>query len=115
MTNWCDGIWRDYADWNVHAFEDAFTVDLRSTRIAVGAPDRSGVMWYDYMIRAPDWFAGSVAAWDRNNNLIPSEHSKYKQMLEQVVADADNIIVLHLDITEGGAQFRRIDVKRQIT
>lgn len=117
MTNWCNGIWQDYAYWNVQAFADSLTVDMRSTQIAVGAPDRSGaneIMWYDYMIRAADWFAGSVAAWDRKNNLVPSEHLKYRQMLEEVVADADNVIVLHLDITESGAQFRRIDVEKTI-
>ena len=117
MTTWCDGIWHDYADWNVHALADALTVDMRSTQLAVGAPDRSGakeIMWYDYMIRAADWFAGSVAAWDRKSNLIPGEHSKYQQMLEDVVADADNIIILHLDITDTGTQFRRIDVERTI-
>ena len=115
MTNWCDGIWQDYADWNVHALADALMVDMRSTQLAVGAPDRSSakeIMWYDYMIRAADWFAGSVAAWDRQNNLIPGEHSKYKQMLEDVVADGDNIVILHFDITDAGAQFRRIAVER---
>jgi hypothetical protein len=115
MTNWCEGIWQDYADWNVHALADALIVDMRSTQLAVGAPNRSGakeIMWYDYMIRAADWFAGSVAAWDRQNNLIPGEHSKYRQMLEDVVADADNIVILHFDITDAGAQFRRIAVER---
>jgi hypothetical protein len=115
MTNWCDGIWQDYADWNVHALAEALTVDMRSTQLAVGTPDRSGdkeIMWYDYMIRPADWFAGSVAAWDRKNNRIPGEHSKYQQMLEDVVADADNVVILHFDITDSGAQFRRITAER---
>lgn len=115
MTNWCDGIWQDYAEQNVHALANDLTIDMRTTKLAVGAPDRSGtkeVMWYDYMIRAADWFAGSVASWDRKNNLIPGDHAKYRQMLEDVIADAQNIVILQLDITENGAQLRRIAVER---
>jgi hypothetical protein len=33
-------------------------------------------------------------------------------MLEDVIADADNIVLLHCDLTAGGAQFRRIVVNR---
>jgi hypothetical protein len=92
-------------------------VDLKNTKVVAAAPDRNGheeIMWFDYMIRAADWFAGSVAAWDRENNLIPGNHVKYQQMLEEVIADAENIIVLHLDMSETKAQFRRIEVKSEI-
>jgi hypothetical protein len=115
MTNWCDGIWRDYAYFNTHAICDALDVNMSKTRMSVGVPDRSGakeVMWFDYMIRAADWFAGAIAAWDRTANQIPGDHSKYRKMLEDVVADADNIVLLHCDVKESGAQFRRAVVTR---
>lgn len=117
MTNYCDGIWHDYAFWATHSFTESlgFDVDLSKTRIAVGVPDRSGpkeVMWFDYMIRAADWFAGVAAAWNREENKIPGERPKYRQMLEQVIADADNVVLLHCDIDDRGAQFRRIAVTR---
>lgn len=117
MTNYCDGIWHDYAFWATHGFTEelGFDVDLRKTQIVIGAPDRSGkkeIMWFDYMIRAADWFAGVAAAWDREKNKIPGEHPKYRQMLEDVIADADNVVLLHCDIDDGGAQFRRIAVSR---
>ena len=111
MTNYCDHIWADYALWNAQSFAECFEVDMRGTQCPIGVPDRSGPkerMWFDYMIRAADWLAGAVGAWDRVNNLIPGEHLKYRQMLEEVITDANNIVILHFDITDTGMQFRRI-------
>jgi hypothetical protein len=51
-----------------------------------------------------------MAEWDRKSALDPAKHPKYAEMWEQVIAGADNVIVLHLDINGDGAQFRRIDV-----
>lgn len=110
MTNWCDGVWQDYALENARSFCDIHQVDLHATKLVAGAPDRSigkEAMWFDHTIRAADWFAGSIGAWDRSPNLVPSEHPKYRQMLENVVADAENIAIIHCDIAEQ-MQFRRI-------
>jgi hypothetical protein len=116
MTNYCDAIWYDYALWNTQALADALTVDMRSTLCPAGTPDRSGPkerMWFDYMIRAADWFAGAVAAWDRKGNVIPVDQPKYRQMLEKVITPAENIVLLHLDLTEDGMQFGRIAATRK--
>jgi hypothetical protein len=50
---------------------------------------------------------GAVGAWDRKKSLVPGHHPKYRRMLEQVITPADNIIVLHVDMTETSMQFRR--------
>jgi hypothetical protein len=116
MTNYCDHIWYDYALWNAQSFAEAFSVDLRSTTCPAGVPDSSGAkerMWFDHMIRSADWFAGSVAAWDREKNLIPGDLPKYHQMLEDVITHADNIVILHFDMTEIGMTFRRIVAARK--
>jgi hypothetical protein len=116
MSNYCDHIWYDLALWNAQLFAQTFSVDMTTTRCPAGAPDRSGVkerMWFDYMIRAADWIAGTVAAWDRKRNLVPGDQRKYLRMLENVIPSADNIVVLHLDMNESGMQFRRIVAKRK--
>lgn len=111
MTNYGDRIWYDYAIGNVQTFAEALAIDLMTTQIKIGVPDRSKVkevMWFDYMIRAADWFAGAVAAWDRKLNLIPGDQPKYRQMLEDVITPAKNIVIFHLDLTETGMQCRRV-------
>jgi hypothetical protein len=115
MTNWCGGVWHDFSFWNTRAFADEFDVDLRKTQVGVGLPDRSSgteLMWFDYLIRSADWFAGAVAEWDRKSELDPNAKHKYVQFWEDVIADAKNIAVLHLDLGKDGAQFRRIDASR---
>jgi len=115
MTNWCDGIWRDYTFGSLHALCDAFAVDMRNTRTVAAGPDRSGpqeVMWFDHMIRAADWLAGVVGAWNPEANLVPGHHPKYQHTLEQVIADSDNIIVIKGSHEEKGLQFSRIAVQR---
>jgi hypothetical protein len=114
MTNYCDHFWYDHALWNAQLFAATFAVDMTATRCPAGTPHRSGAkerMWFDYMIRAADWIAGAVAAWDRKRNLIPGDQSKYRRMLEDVITPAENIVVLHLDMNESGMQFRRIAAK----
>lgn len=116
MTNYCDHVWYDFALWNAQLFAETFSVDMRRTRCPAGAPDRSSGkerMWFDYMIRAADWIAGTVAAWDRKRNRIPGDQRKYLRMLENVIPSADNIVVLHLDMNEAGMQFRRIVAARK--
>jgi hypothetical protein len=111
MTNYCDHIWANYTLWNAQSFAEGFEVDMHGTQCPIGVPDRSGPkerLWFDYMIRAADWLAGAVGSWDRVNNLIPGEHRKYRQMLEDVITSANNIVILHFDITDTGMQFRRI-------
>lgn len=115
MTTWCDGIWRDYTYWDVADFAEEFQIDLTSTHIGAGAPDRSTgkeVMWFDYMMRSADWLAGAVSAWDRATNAVPGEHPKYLKMVEDVLADADNILLMHLDLKQSGGQFRRINTTK---
>jgi hypothetical protein len=115
MTNWCDGIWHDFAFWNSSGFADAFDVDLRRTQIVIALPHKSTgeeIMWFDHLLRAADWFAGAVAEWDRKTSLNPDRNPKYREMWEEVIAGAENVVVLHLDIDEKGAQFRRIDAQR---
>ena len=102
MTNWCDGIWRDYASGNSHGLCRDLDIDMSHTKLVVGAPDRSGgkeVMWFDYLVRSADWFAGALAAWDREQNQLPTEHRKYMQLIEDVISDADNIVCFNLNVT----------------
>jgi hypothetical protein len=94
---------------------DLADVDMRKTQLVGGGPDRSGskeVMWFDYMIRPADWFAGAIASWDRKLNALPDTNDKYKLMIETVVADVDNMTLIHGDMDRGGLQFRRIAVSK---
>jgi hypothetical protein len=115
ITNWCDGIWRDYVFGDIHVLCDAFGIDMSNTRTVAAAPDRCGpqeIMWFDYMIRAADWRAGVIGTWNRTHNLVPGDQPKNQDILEQVIADAENIVILNCNLKKDGLQFSRIVVHR---
>jgi hypothetical protein len=64
------------------------------------------------MIRPADWLAGVTGAWHWEANSVPGDHPKYRGMLEEVIADAKNIIVIKGKFQEQGLQFSRLDVHR---
>jgi len=117
MTNWCGGIWHDYAMWDTRALADAFEIEMRAVQIGIGLPDRSGgkeQMWFDHLVRSADWFAVAVAEWDRKTSFSPGKPRKYARMWEEVIADAENVLVLHVEIGAQGAQCRRIAATRAL-
>ncbi|TIN70899.1 MAG: hypothetical protein E5Y30_14020 [Mesorhizobium sp.] len=115
MTNFGNNVWLDYVYWDIHALCSEFELDMRTTKVVGTGPDTSGpqeVMWYDYMIRSADWFAGAMASYNRVENKVPGPHLKYLTMVEKVVADAQNVVVLHFDVDKIGTQFRRVVISK---
>ena len=116
MTNFNHGIVWDYAMENFQGIAELFQVDVNDLKPVIAVPDRSSgeeVMWYDHYIRAADWLAGALAAWDRSGNLVPTEHDKYLKLIEDVVADSQNIIVLPVHLDEAGVRISRLIIGRQ--
>lgn len=64
-------------------------------------------MWFDELIRLPDYIAGIFAAWNFDTNQIPGESEKFLQLAENFVADAKNIAVLKIRY-DNGCQCSRI-------
>lgn len=116
MTTWCGGVWQEYADWGVQALCEAIELDLRSTELTIALPEQTGKkMWFDHVIRAPDWFAGTVAAWHIDANLCPGDYPKYKQMLEEVIADNERFVLFNMMFSPQGVGFSRVLATRTPT
>jgi hypothetical protein len=71
---------------NVSAFCQQRQIDATKIRTVVGLPETDpgtpNKMWYDELIRIPDFFAGTLAAWDFKNNLVPGR-VKYVDFLRE--------------------------------
>jgi hypothetical protein len=91
---------------NVSAFCQQHQIDATKIRTVVGLPEADpenpNKMWYDELIRIPDFFAGSLAAWDFKNNLVPGR-MKYVDFLKEGVADNPFLVVLLLMPTIDGS------------
>jgi hypothetical protein len=53
-------------------------------------------MWFDTLIRLPDFIAGTVASWDMETNLTSGD--KHARVLEQVVADNLHCNLIKIEI-----------------
>ena len=84
---------------NFSAFCQQHQLNERSIRTVVGLPqadpEHPNKMWYDELIRIPDFFAGVLAAWDYKNNLVPSR-AKYVDFIRGVISDNPFLVVLLL-------------------
>ncbi|BAO91070.1 hypothetical protein [Caballeronia cordobensis] len=60
-------------------------------------------MWFDTLIRLPDFIAGTVASWDMETNL--TSRDKHARVLEQVVADNLHCNLVKVEIRRDGWQF----------
>jgi hypothetical protein len=62
-------------------------------------------LWCDNFLRIPDHFAGVLAALDIHGNKLHSDKTKYKQMLRDVIAHAQNLQVIELRASGSGSAY----------
>lgn len=113
MTNYLDGIVWDYATENFRGLAQRAGIDIADVEPVIGVPDRSSgteVMWFDQYIRAPDWLAGAIAAWDRSTNRLAGESTKYVRLIDEVIADSDNTVILPVYLDGEGVKVTRLEV-----
>jgi len=67
------------------------------SNIGIPSPDiTSGALWFDHLIRIPDYLAGTLASWDISNNEV--ERIKHDEILKKVFAENDFCGVIDLAI-----------------
>ena len=97
MTTWEDGAVWDIALESLAGLSEHFSI-LQPTRpIGVGAaPDGdTDALWFDDLIRLPDYIAGLFASWDLKLNAIDAK-PKYKQLTTGVAAVAMNLVAMNV-------------------
>jgi hypothetical protein len=82
MTSAYKAIAHELFSTNLSALCQSLQIDERRFKVAIGIPGvaegaEKGV-WFDDLIRVPDHIAGAVAAWDIDNNRLPSGGEKFK-------------------------------------
>lgn len=69
------------------------------------APALKGAPWSDPFTRIPDYFAGAIAGWDFDQNMV-LVGEKYFVMLRDVIAESPtaHVISMHLQVSGAGLQ-----------
>jgi hypothetical protein len=120
MTTWCDGVWEEVLARSAYVYcvNHPEVLNMDGTGLETARLDkRHQAQKLDEFVRAPDWLAGTIAAWDREKNLVyatDETHTKGVDFLQNVLTDAANCAFLHLDIAKGAPPVaNRILVLRQ--
>jgi hypothetical protein len=65
--------------------------------LGVNAPVAEGhPLWCDPFLRVPDYFAGLVSAWNIDQNTVPLNPAKYRQVRDEGIANHPNVHVLRV-------------------
>ncbi|ELT4633865.1 hypothetical protein [Acinetobacter baumannii] len=71
--------------------------------LSFGLPETHGRMWYDSLIRIPDFIAGSLA--DNNKKEMRVTKKIFQEVLERVVSNKDHNLIIRLNIDENTVNF----------
>jgi hypothetical protein len=102
---------------NLSALCQTMGLDQTRLKVAIGIPgpsnDAEKGLWYDDLIRVPDYLAGATAAWDIKGNLLPTNSPKFAEIIRQVLADNPNIALVRLALNDRGLQASRLILSRK--
>lgn len=115
IVDFGDGLFWDMTITAARGISESLGLEHSGVEWLRAGPDpepAAQAMWFDDFLRTPDHLAGALSAWDLDANLVPGKHRKYLQLIQDVVADAKNIVVLQLVLDERGTAASRLAVTR---
>ena len=81
---------------NVIVFSERYFKGWPGPSLGVnGSVEEGGTLWCDPILRVPEYVAGTVSAWNVEQNTIP-EARKYRQLLTEGIASNPNVQLLRL-------------------
>jgi hypothetical protein len=113
MTGAYRSIFEEFFAINFSGLCHSDGVDEARTRLIVGRPeigDGQRELWFDDLIRVPDYLAGAMSRWDLKANLVSSDRPKFVQVVEGVIASNPQVAVIRMAFNIFGARCNEIKV-----
>lgn len=83
---------------------------IETLGIAIQAKNEKD-LWYDELVRIPDYITGTLASWNLETNLV--DKPKHSKVLEGVFSDNSALGIIRLNITKDGTiQASRVNVSK---
>ncbi len=111
--------------WQALAYEifgqntSAFALRERvpEARIACGVPgpreDGTRGMWFDELLRVPDFVAGTTAAWRLSTNAVVAGGERFAEIIRNSFADNERLVVIKVDVSAESVSASRVLVSRR--
>ncbi len=78
---------------------------------SIGFPDTDGSassLWYDHLVRIPDYLAGALSSWKMDINIV--EKPKHAEILRNVFADNPFCSIIEINISNSSFRASRLTV-----
>jgi hypothetical protein len=99
MTEAYDGIaLRELTIVDMSSFVDRRRLPHARTTIGVQGENANGALWFDSLVRIPDFVAGALAATRLDLEKTVSQKEKHARLIREVFADNDNLLVMRVDL-----------------
>ncbi len=98
MTTGCGGIFNALTDINHSGFCQKIGLNTKKDIIApsAGALGNGGNLFYDALVRIPDYVAGALSRLDYQSRLLTSEKKKHKDLVERFASDNPNLLIIQI-------------------
>ncbi|WP_342051330.1 MULTISPECIES: hypothetical protein [unclassified Cupriavidus] len=115
ITEYCDGVAWDFLNYNVAGMAEKLGISIAGVEFGNAIPDPTqrpeDAMWFDEMIRLPDYLASPLSVLDLTKNELVVDKKKYSDALNNVFVGTQNIAVFRLHIKPGSAQAARLSIQ----
>ncbi|MBY0160204.1 hypothetical protein H0178_31275 [Cytobacillus firmus] len=110
MTSGHNGIIYDLFHINYHVLCNEFEVDDSGITLIYTKTDLdSDTVWFDEMLRIPDYLTGAISGRNHHSN----EPDKYDFLFENAIADNDYLALLNIYNEENGKGVNRVSVTKK--
>lgn len=79
------------------------STNLRQSNIAFGLPEEQGEMWFDELVRLPDFIAGTLADYNKEENEF--SHDKFIPLFERVFTNENKNLIFNVFIGNNNNSF----------
>lgn len=112
MNEYCNNILEDFYCINYNSLYRYKRLKMPNNFLcAIGTQDKkSSKLWFDDIVRIPDYFAGTVASWDFNS--ISCEKEKHAQIIKDVILDNPRFLMIQVELSEKQIKFSLVDIKK---
>lgn len=103
----------------INMYQQIYYNLLQETNILIPMPNPFGIarqnknekfLWYDSLIKLPDYYAGAISSWDIKIN--QADEDKHVQVIEKVFADNTNFNLIKINFKDKLFQSEKIEIRK---
>ena len=110
MINAYKGLAFDLLTMHFHTMSELTGNNSSDISIIIGVPELEGSMWYDEIVRLPDYIAGTFADWDVSTNVCSKD--KFLPIIEEIGTTTESFMLAKVGLHKGLFEHKIITISK---